>query len=178
MDLTDCGRCPDCRGYTLRNVEGSTIVCSLPADEAPRGATAGTVGAAMARDVMCAAAELPLGAALELLADQRQRGVPVIDHADRPIGVLYPSDVVAAVRARGFAVPAALDGAGPQRPFDPAWIPEEVRKVPVREVMTRGALTARETDPLDDVRARVAGERGQRLMVVDAEGRTIGAMPA
>jgi CBS-domain-containing membrane protein len=86
--------------------------------------------------------------------------------------------VVAAMRARGFAVPAAMDAAGPQRPFDPAWIPEEVRKVPVREVMTHGALTARETDPLDDARARVAAERGQRLMVVDAEGRTIGAMPA
>ncbi|OGQ15961.1 MAG: hypothetical protein A2138_12905 [Deltaproteobacteria bacterium RBG_16_71_12] len=175
MDLTDCGRCPDCRGYTLRSLEGSTIVCSLPADEAPRGAAAGSVGAAMQRDVLCVAADLPIGAALDLLAEGRQRGVPVIDGADRPVGVLQAADVVAVMRARGFAVPAGMDAGATQRALDPSWIPEQVRRLPVCEVMTRGVPTARESDAVDDTRARMATVRGQRLMVVDAEGRTIGA---
>lgn len=175
MDLTECGRCPDCRGYTLRSIEGSTIVCSLPADEAPRGAAAGTVGAAMQRDVVCLAADLSLGGALDLLADARQRGVPVIDHADRPVGVLSAADVVAVMRARGFAVPAGIDAAATHRHLDPSWIPEQVRELPVCEVMTKGAPTARESETIDDARARLASALAWRLLVVDADGRTIGA---
>ena len=176
MDLSDCGRCADCRGYTLRSLEASTIVCSLPAGVVPTGAAAGTVGAAMQRDVVCVAAELPLGGALDLLADHRQRGVPVIDQADRPIGVLQASAVIALLRARGVAVPNAADSGATPRPLDPALVPAVVRTIPVGEIMTRTVHTARETDPLDGARARMAAERLPRLMVVDGEGRTIGAL--
>ncbi len=176
VDLADCGRCPDCRGYTLRSAGGSTIVCALGTDETPHGAPPGTAGAAMMRDVVCAAADLPLGGALDLLHEHRQRGVPVIDDADRPVGVLVWSDVLAAMRARGFAVPAASD-AGALRQLDAGWIPEAVRAIPARELLARGVATAREPEPLDAVRARLTAERNQLVVVVDAEGRVIGAVP-
>ncbi|MCC7072140.1 MAG: CBS domain-containing protein [Deltaproteobacteria bacterium] len=177
VDLTDCGRCPDCRGYTLRSAGGSTIVCSLAIDEVPRGAAPGSVGAAMVRDVACVAGELPLAGALDLLEEQRPRGLPVIDEADRPLGVLTWPDVLGAMRARGFAVPATIDGTAP-RALERAWIPEAVRQVPVREIVARGAATATETEVLDAARARVRAERNQLLIVVDSEGRIIGAVPS
>lgn len=176
VDLADCGRCPDCRGYTLRSAGGSTIVCALGPDETPHGAPAGSAGAAMLRDVVCIAADLPLRGALDLLQEHRQRGVPVVDEADRPLGVLTWADVLTGMRARGFAVPATMD-AGAARTLDVAWIPEPVRQVPVRELVTRAVATARETEALEAVRARLAAERNQLVLVVDAEGRVIGAVP-
>lgn len=176
MDLSDCGRCADCRGYTLRSLAGSTIVCSLPAGTTPTSAAPGTVGAAMARDVVCVAPETPLGGVLDLLAEQRQRGVPVLDAADRPVGVLLPADVAAALQARGVALPAAADHGAALRHFDPASLPSEARGIAVADVMTRRTHTAREGESLETARARMADLRVQRLMVVDAEGRTIGAL--
>lgn len=151
-DLTVCGRCPDCRGYTLRGTQGSTIVCTLFADEEVAGAAPGTVGAAMRRDVVCVAPEVPLGDVLDLLADPAQRGVAVLDEADRPIGLLRPEHGV------------GLD--------DPA------RWAPVRTVMAGGVLTARESDPLLEVRARMRAAAAEVLVVVDEERRILGVLDA
>lgn len=147
-DLNVCGRCPDCRGYTLQGPEGSTIVCTLWSSEEVGGAPVGTVGGAMLREVLCLAPELPAAAALPLLGEH-PLGLPVLDAADRPVGVFGP-----------FARKRAVRG----------------KRTTVRDLMTAPALSARELEPLAPVQARMKAAGARLLVVVDDDGRAIGVL--
>jgi CBS domain-containing protein len=92
----------------------------------------------------------------ELLAGYEITGLPVVDDADRLVGVISQTDLV---RLRGSTVPWA------------GW-----HGLMVRDLMTKPAKTIAGSAPLDEAARRMTAEHVHRLVVVDNRQRLIGVI--
>jgi CBS domain-containing protein len=92
----------------------------------------------------------------ELLAGYEITGLPVVDSADRLVGVISQTDLV---RLRGSTLPWA------------GW-----HGLVVRDLMTKPAKTIAESAPLDEAARRMTVEHVHRLVVVDHRHRPIGVI--
>jgi CBS domain-containing protein len=92
----------------------------------------------------------------ELLAGYEITGLPVVDAADRLVGVISQTDLV---RLRGSALPWA------------GW-----RGLMVRDLMTAPAKTISGSAQLDDAARQMTAEHVHRLVVVDDQQTPIGVI--
>jgi len=92
----------------------------------------------------------------ELLAGFEITGVPVVDAADRLVGVISQTDLV---RLRGSTVPWT------------GW-----HGLMVRDLMTKPARTISGSAPLDEAARRMTAENVHRLVVVDNRQTPIGVI--
>jgi CBS domain-containing protein len=90
----------------------------------------------------------------ELLAGYEITGLPVVDAADRLVGVISQTDLV---RLRGSTLP---------------WT--GYHGLMVRDLMTTPAKTISGSAPLDEAARRMTAEHVHRLVVVDERQRPIG----
>jgi CBS domain-containing protein len=79
---------------------------------------------------------------------------PICDRDGRPVGTLTDRDIALRVCAEDFAASVTR----------------------VREVMTRAAVTCRDTDPLSMAEARMREQHKSRIMVVAHDGRLVGVI--
>jgi CBS domain-containing protein len=92
----------------------------------------------------------------ELLAGYEITGLPVVDAADRLVGVISQTDLV---RLRGSTLPWT------------GW-----HGIMVRDLMTRPAKTISGSAPLDEAARQMTAEHVHRLVVVDDRQRPIGVI--
>jgi CBS domain-containing protein len=92
----------------------------------------------------------------ELLAGYEITGLPVIDAADRLVGVISQTDLV---RLRGSTLPWT------------GW-----HGIMVRDLMTKPAKTISASAPLDEAARQMTAEHVHRLVVVDNRRRPIGVI--
>lgn len=100
--VEECIECPGCRGLEMTE-EGSHIVCEIEDSMATvprrrrRRPTEGDrtpLSAVMSADIVCVSPELPIEELVTLLVDRGFGGVPVVDSAGRPVGVVSKSDLL------------------------------------------------------------------------------------
>jgi CBS domain-containing protein len=92
----------------------------------------------------------------ELLAGYEITGLPVVDAADRLVGVISQTDLV---RLRGSTLPWT------------GW-----HGIMVRDLMTKPAKTISGSAPLDEAARQMTAEHVHRLVVVDDRQRPIGVI--
>jgi CBS domain-containing protein len=150
--VTECLVCPACAGREVTE-DGQQLVCECD-DSGPkprRRARRPTDGdrtplsAVMSGDLVCVSPDLPVESLVSLLLDRGFSGVPVVNSAGKPIGVVSKSDLVAGDRA-GL----------------------------VRDIMMPIAFTLPESASLSHAAALMAYENIHRVPVVAADGTVVG----
>ena len=110
-----------------------------------------------ARDVMtenpvCCVAETTLDQVAQLMREHDCGEIPVLDTAERPIGVVTDRDIVCRVVAEG----------------------KNPMTYPAETCMTRPVTTVQVDAPLEDLVALMERQQIRRVPVVDASGRCVG----
>ena len=118
--------------------------------------TGPSVGSVMSRAPVVVMEEDSIAGVAELLAGYEITGLPVIDDADRLVGVVSQTDLV---RLRG----SAIDSAG--------W-----HGLMVRDLMTRPARTIDASASMVEAARRMTVEHIHRVVVVDRRGSPIGVI--
>jgi CBS domain-containing protein len=157
-DFADCPKrrtvsvddvCRHCEHLDERRSDGS-LACALEATPGPR-----RVADVMTRDVRCVTPDVAVADLVRLLAGYGIHGVPVVDEAGAPIGVVSQSDVVR-------AIDEGLD----------------LTCLTVRDLMMHAAFVVDEDASVDDAAAFIALEGIHRLPVVNAARVVVGIVSA
>ena len=114
------------------------------------------VASLMTRSPVLVTEDDSIAGVAELLAGDEITGLPVVDTADRLVGVISQTDLV---RLRGSTLPWA------------GW-----HGLIVRDLMTKPAKTILGSAPLDEAARRMTDERVHRLVVVDDRQTPIGVI--
>ena len=127
----------------------------------------------MTRPVVTIEPDAPITKAVRLMLQHRISGLPVVDRAGRPVGIVTEGDFLRRVetgteRRRPRWLEFLL---GPGRVAE-AYARTHARKV--EEVMTVEVVTATEDTPLDEIVRLMERRRIKRLPVVGPDGRLIG----
>lgn len=137
-----------------------------------------TVADAMSRDPIVVRPETPLNEAIQLLAERRISGLPVMDDAGQLVGIVSETDLM--WQETGVTPPAYimfLDSVIYLQ--NPAKYERELHKAlgqTVGEVMSRDPITVSPDKPLKEA-AHLMHERDvHRLPVIDAAGHIIGIL--
>ncbi len=130
-------------------------------------------GDIMTYPIISAREEMAVGELISLLQEKRISGVPVVDADDRLVGVISITDLLALSTDIGdtsefggpdFHTSPAMDGLseahGLLEPED------EVLALPVRDLMSRNAITASEQTPIGELADTMLSHRIHRLVVV------------
>lgn len=154
VTVKECLVCPACAGIEMGE-DGRHLICEFedPAGSEPprRRARRPTDGdrtplsAVMTGDIVCVTPDLPVDSLVALLVDRGFSGVPVVDSASKPVGVVSKSDLVAGDRS-GV----------------------------VRDIMMPIAFTLPESASLSHAAALMAYENIHRVPVVAADGAVVG----
>ena len=115
-----------------------------------------TVASLMTSRPVVAMEDDAIAGVAEMLAGYEITGLPVVDAADRLVGVISQTDLV---RLRGSTLPWA------------GW-----HGLMVRDLMTKPARTISGSAPLDEAARKMTAERVHRLVVVDDRQRPIGVI--
>ena len=115
-----------------------------------------TVESLMTRSPVVVAEDDAIAGVAELLAGYEITGLPVVDAADRLVGVISQTDLV---RLRGSTLPWT------------GW-----HGLMVRDLMTSPAKTIRASAPLDEAARQMTAEHVHRLVVVDDRQTPIGVI--
>lgn len=137
-----------------------------------------TVADAMSRDPIVVRPETPLNEAIQILAERRISGLPVVDDAGQLVGIISETDLM--WQETGVTPPAYimfLDSVIFLK--NPATYERDLHKAlgqTVGEVMTSDPITVSPDKPLKEA-AQVMHERSiHRLPVLDAESHVIGIL--
>jgi CBS domain-containing protein len=129
------------------------------------------VGDVMTKTVVTVTADADFTTVTNLLSEHRISGLPVVDEANRVIGVVTEADVLSMAgmrRERTFKdIIRQLLG-------EPLPRPREGRSI--REAMSSPAITAGPDADIREVAATLDEKRIRSLPVVDSEGRLIGVI--
>jgi CBS domain-containing protein len=115
-----------------------------------------TVASLMTSSLVVATEDDAIAGIAELLAGYEITGLPVVDAADRLVGVISQTDLV---RLRGSTLPWA------------GW-----HGLMVRDLMTKPGKTISASAPLDEAARQMTAERVHRLVVVDDRQKPIGVI--
>jgi len=121
-----------------------------------RRSTGPTVGSVMSSAPVVVMEEDAIAGVAELLAGYEITGLPVVDDADRLVGVISQTDLV---RLRGSAIASS------------GW-----HGLMVRDLMTRPARTVDASASLEEAARIMTTEHIHRLVVVDGRGSPIGVI--
>lgn len=119
--------------------------------------------------------------AIAFMIDRHISGMPVIDEAGRPVGVLTRTDILVHDREHAeHLAPAGMEegetGAPLSRKLLSEFQIERVDTTPVRDVMTPVVISAPLATPATDVIERMLTLDIHRLFVVDAAGVLVGVI--
>lgn len=142
-----------------------------------------TAGNVMKSPVLSLDADTALSEAAAWMSDNEISGAPILDHSDRPVGVISLFDIVTYLS--GMDVPGggfyrysypkfAEGGEG----WDKGWEevePDTLKNTPVSEIMTTELLTVDEATPLPRV-ARLMKRRHIHRLFVTREGKLVGVI--
>jgi CBS domain-containing protein len=142
----------------LRVLDSAALERELVASGA-RGRTAADV---MTADVVQTVADEPLQRAAHLMAERKIKRLPVVDAAQRLVGMLSRVDVLRTM-GEDFPAPANAEGT-----------PRSHRAEVVGELMRRDVPAVNGDAPLGEVLDAVTSTRLNRAIVVDAERRVVG----
>ncbi len=132
-----------------------------------------TVSEVMRREVVTVHPESPITQVVELLLDKDFTAVPVVDDAERVVGMISDSDLL--TRA-GMGVAISL-----KRATDPQFVAELHKNLKnpdrkVSEVMTRDVATVGPDVVLGQAAKLMVARHLKRLPVVDGEGKLVGIL--
>jgi CBS domain-containing protein len=137
-----------------------------------------TVGAVMTSDPLTVKPETPLKEAVQLLAEHRISGLPVVDERGKPIGELSETDLM--WQASGATLPAyvmLLDSV--VYLTNPTRYSQELHKAlgqSVGDVMRAKVHLISEHDHLRKAAQLMHDEQVRRLVVVGAEQKVVGIL--
>jgi CBS domain-containing protein len=115
-----------------------------------------SVASLMTRDLIVVTEDDAIAGVAELLAGYEITGLPVVDDADRLVGVISQTDLV---RLRGSTLPWT------------GW-----HGLMVRDLMTKPAKTISGSAPIDEAARQMTTEHVHRLVVVDGHRSPIGVI--
>lgn len=137
-----------------------------------------TVADVMSRDLIIVRPDTPLQEAIEILAERRISGLPVVDETGKLVGILSETDLM--VRATGTTPPAyimLLDSVIYLK--NPATHERDLHKAlgqTVGEVMSENPITITPDKSLTDAARQIHDRKIHRLPVLDADGHLIGIL--
>lgn len=137
-----------------------------------------TVADVMSRDPIVVRPETPLNEAIQILAERRISGLPVVDDAGQLVGIISETDLM--WQETGVTPPPYimfLDSVIYLK--NPAQYERDVHKAlgqTVGEVMTSDPITISPDKPLKEAAQLMHEREVRRLPVVDAEGNVIGIL--
>ena len=130
----------------------------------------------MSHDVIVVQPETPLSEAIQILADRRIGGLPVVDDAGQLVGVISETDLM--WQETGVEPPAYimfLDSVIYLQ--NPAKYERDLHKAlgqTVGEVMTSDAITVNPEKPLREAAKLMHEKNIRRLPVIDDSGKVVG----
>lgn len=156
LPADECASCEHWAGLSVTSdVAASRMLCA-DATERPLGDPRDPILATlMTRDVLCVRPEVPLGRLVQLMVTEGISGLPVVDAAGRPVGVVSQTDVLRNLGERA-----------------------EVEVVTAETLLTPVAFTLPEDAPVSRAAALMAYEGIHRIPVVDADGAVVGILSA
>ena len=137
-----------------------------------------TIADAMTRDPVVVRAETPLNEAIQILAERRISGLPVVDNAGQLVGIISETDLM--WRETGVTPPAYimfLDSVIYLQ--NPAKHERELHKAlgqTVGEVMSNDPISISPDKPLKEAAQIMHEKEVRRLPVVDDAGQVIGIL--
>lgn len=137
-----------------------------------------TVADVMSRDVITVQPQVPLKEAIQILADRRFSGLPVVDESGALVGVISETDLM--WQETGVDPPAYimfLDSVIFLQ--NPATYERELHKAlgqTVEEVMTQDVITTTPEKPLREAAKLMHEKNVRRLPVVDDSNKVIGIL--
>ena len=137
-----------------------------------------TIADAMSRDPVVVRIETPLNEAIQILAERRISGLPVVDDAGQLVGIISETDLM--WRETGVTPPAYimfLDSVIYLQ--NPAKHERELHKAlgqTVGEVMTSDPISISPDKPLKEAAQIMHEKEVRRLPVVDDAGQVIGIL--
>lgn len=137
-----------------------------------------TVADAMSRDPIVMRPETPLNEAIQILAERRISGLPVVDDAGQLVGIISETDLM--WQETGVTPPAYimfLDSVIFLK--NPAQYERDLHKAlgqTVGEVMSQDPVTISPDKPLKDAAQLMHEKEVRRLPVIDAQGQVIGIL--
>lgn len=157
VPVEGCGTCAHWAGISLTQRAASSLVLCADVPEPPScDGPDPPVGSLMTRDVVCAAPEVPVRILIATLVELGISGLPIVDAAGRPVGILTQTDILAKCTP---------------------WTAEDERKT-AASVLTPLAFTLREDAPISRAAALMAFEHVHRIPVVDEQGAVVGVVSA
>ncbi len=143
-----------------------------PRVEKPESALLMLAGDLMSSPAIAAYAADPVSAVARLMLESGINGVPVLDAAGVPIGMVSDGDLVGRRRdePRDWWLEMLAKGASPDLGFPSANLDR-----PVGEVMSSPLITIPHTAPVQDIAEALQAHRIKRLPVLD-EGRLVGVI--
>ena len=133
---------------------------------------------AMSRDPIVMRPETPLNEAIQILAERRISGLPVVDDAGQLVGIISETDLM--WQETGVTPPAYimfLDSVIFLK--NPAQYERDLHKAlgqTVGEVMSRDPVTISPDKPLKDAAQLMHEKEVRRLPVIDAQDQVIGIL--
>jgi len=147
---------------------------------APSAADRTPVAAAMTSNIVCVREDLSIEALTALFLDRGISGVPVVDAAGFPIGVVSKTDVVRERYENGESVDAeplqVRERRGIEYTLGDGFHSEPVARGTVADIMTPLAFTLHEHSPLSQAAALMAFEGVHRVPVVSSDGEVVGVL--
>jgi CBS domain-containing protein len=136
-----------------------------------------TAADVMRSPVLSLSTETTLMDAATWMSDNEISGAPILDHAQRPVGVVSLFDIVTYlagmdVPSGGFYRPSYPKFAGGSEGWEKGWEevePDALKSTPVSEIMTTEILTIGEAAPLPEVAGLMKREHIHRLFVTRGE---------
>ena len=134
----------------------------------------------MTRDVICVRPEVPLDQITALLVRHEISGMPVVDTAGRPVGMVSRADVLRATEERGDTEEArrvaSRSGEAAPLEMEQGFHVYEPVSVTARDVMTPVVVQLHESASIRQAASLMAYEGVHRLPVVSDDGKVVGIL--
>lgn len=186
VSVEECETCDFNDGFHLdRTDRDSFLKCTYDAGKeatppaAPTGARVREVPVSevMTRRVISVLPELPVIDLLRILVERSISGVPVVDEAGRPIGVVSKSDLLREQHHSVEAFARRTTTGGWEIELEGASL-DHLEQATVADIMMPFAFSVRESASVAQAAELMAYEGVHRLPVVGSDGRVVGIISA
>lgn len=162
----------DLRRCTVYHGHGEPLAQAVDVPEFPEGhaphkrtiSSVVTVRQIMSNEVVCARADLAIGAVVKLMIEQRLGCLPIVDARRRPIGIITKFDLVEHVDA---SIRTAGDG---------GLFPPDLRAGTAEDVMMPLAITLSEHATVGQAAAIMTAEDTHHVLIVSSSGSLVGVV--
>lgn len=125
----------------------------------------------MTHPVIVIPAQYSLMHAARMLADNAISGAPVVDHAEKVVGVLSEKDFIATM---GREASCCFMDVIARCLEDKGCLAAPMRNCSVADIMSTSAVTAPDDISVADLSALLSGKKVNRIPIVDNQGRAVG----